>query len=494
MKVALFSVDGYGFPIAYHLQEEGHDVYVGQVQSWASVKVSLKEKEKERAKRLKLYDGMFERKWSADKLLAYLLGQSGSRLDWLVICDFNWLWPYADKLRSAGYRGLLPRKDDYDLEHDRKATRDLIEKLYPEIETGEYREFKTEKDATAFLEKDSDKLYVLKGFNAEADTIVPESDDVEINRAIIIDALQHDKEGNYEKDGFILEEKIPDVIEFTPEAIGFDGQLRCINIDVEHKRFGSRSGPQVGCATNIVLWQNDNEKIYRMFLKPLEKIMLRPNELTIWDLSVLYSPSRKKYYAGEFCPNRMGFDAAFTEIATFGTVTAWIDYILGGEQPYLPIGVAVRLFNPDKQDALFIGEPGDPHVWCYDILKDGDSYHVQGLGKDVCVLTQAGQTIDEAIDALYEHEHDVIFDPAYHLEKHDWYDEQWPINLLHRIDVLDDLNLLKGGESNAQEKTNAQRNRTQKDSGRENRATKAVSAGAGEAFGVAGNSSLRDYS
>src|SRR5215472_11916626 len=100
MKIALFSVDGYGFAIGYHLQAEGHDVYVGQVSDWDKVHVKVKEPDKSRRKRLQLYDGLFERKWSADKLLSLLLGQpSGRRDEWFVLCDFNWLWPYADRLR-----------------------------------------------------------------------------------------------------------------------------------------------------------------------------------------------------------------------------------------------------------------------------------------------------------------------------------------------------------------------------------------------------------
>lgn len=488
MKIAGFSVDGYGFPLFYHLQEEGHDVYVGQVQDWARVHVKVNEKEKERRKRLTLYEGgMFDHgKWTAEKLTSFLLGQpSGQRKDWFVLCDFNWLWPYADRLRKSGYVGLLPHREDYALEHDRKSTRDLIEKLYPDIETGDYQEFKKPKDGIAYLEKNEDKLYVLKGFNSDAETIVPDSDDPEINRAILTDALTTDKDHHYEKDGFILEEKIPDVIEFTPEAIAYDGEVRCINIDVEHKRFGSRSGPQVGCASNVVLWQNDNEKIYKTFLQPLEEKMLRKNELTVWDLSVLYSPSRKKYYAGEFCPNRMGFDAVFTEIDTFGTASNWLAHILGDDKPYEPIGVAIRLFNPEKSDALFIGEPAAPNVWCYDIYKKDDDYYSTGIGKDLCVLTESGDTLDQAIEELYEVEHDVQFDPAYHLEQHDWYDKKWGINVLNRIDILEKLGWI-GGELNAEKRI--QKSRRDGDRASEKSSAAADATGFGR-----GNSSVSNY-
>jgi hypothetical protein len=492
MKIALFSVDGYGFPVAYHLQSEGHEVYVGQVQDWARVQVKVNEKEKERRKRLTLYDGMFDNKWTADKLLSFLVGQpSGRRGDWFIICDFNWLWPYADRLRSSGFRGLLPHREDYQLEHDRKATRDLIEELYPDVETGDYKEFKKSKDGIAYLEKNEGKLYVLKGFNSDAETIVPDSDDPDINGEIITDALEHDEEHNYEKDGFILEEKIPDVIEFTPEAIAWDGQVRCVSVDVEHKRFGSRSGPQVGCASNVVVWQNDNDQIYRMFLEPLESRMLRRKELTIWDLSVLYSPSMKKYYAGEFCPNRMGFDAVFSEIDSFGSATNWLEHIMGDDKEYEPIGVAIRMFNPNKANAIFIGDPAAPNVWCYDIHCEDDKYHTTGIGKDVCVLTESGPTIEKAIEELYKVEHDVEFDPGYHLEEHDWYDKEWPINVLHRIEVLEKLGLIEGGEKYATKK--GTKKGMEKGRGNGDGTTEEISA-ATESTGFGrGNASIRGY-
>jgi hypothetical protein len=339
----------------------------------------------------------------------------------------------------------LPHRDDYNLEHDRKATRDLIEKLYPSIDTGDYHEFKKPDEGIKFLEKNK-KLYVLKGFNTEADTIVPDSNDLDDNHEILIDALEDDDQGYYEKNGFILEEKIPDVIEFTPEAIGFDGELRCVSINVEHKRFGSRSGPQVGCNSNIVVWLEEYEKVFDTFLEPLASRMLRKNEMTVWDLSVLYSPSRKKYYAGELCPNRMGFDAVYAQCATFGSASDWLAHVMGEDKEYFDIGVSLRVFNVEKTQAIFIGDPANENVWCYDIHKEENKLQSVGAGRDAYVLTAASDDMDEAIDELYELEHGVEFDPGFNLEKHDWYDKEWPINVLHRIDFLKKLGMLKGGE------------------------------------------------
>lgn len=452
MKIALLTVDGQAYSIAYHLQEEGHEVYVGVVQDWSAVQVKTTEKAEDRRKRLELYDGLFTNKWPISKLMSFLLGQpDGRRGEWFVICDFNWLWPFADKLRRAGFGGLLPHREDFMLEHDRRLARDLVKNEYSVVETGNYHEFKKTADAIKFLEKDGETLFCLKGFNADAETIVPDTNDPDLNHEILVDALEIDKDHNYEKDGFILEEKIPDAIEFTPEAYGYDGKLRSVSVDVEHKRIGSRNGPMTGCAMDCVIWQELESPLYEMFLEPLSKRMLRPKELTIWDLSVFYSPSRKKFYAGEFCANRMGFNAVFTEICTFESTSAWLEFVLGEEREHDPVGVSIRVFNQDKRDKIFIGDPADRNVWCFDIKRDGDKLHTNGLDKNAYVLTESASDIFAAIDELYQLEDKVQFDPGYNLQKHDWYDSQWPQNILHRIEVIMRLGLI-GGENNAETK------------------------------------------
>lgn len=461
MKIAFFSVDGYGFPIAYHFQAEGHEVYVGQVSDWDRVHVKVKEKPKDREHRLSLYDNMFENKWKAERLMDFLAGQPHGRRsdDWFVFCDFNWLWPYADRLRKLGYRGLLPHREDYMLEHDRASMRQLVDDLYPDVETGDYHEFKKNEDGIEFL-NDTDKFYVLKGFNAEAETIVPDHEDAAVANAVLVDALENDKDSLYEKDGFILEERIEDAIEFTPEAFSFDGQVRGINVDIEHKRFGSRNGPMTGCAMGLVLWQGEG-KLWDKFLEPLSKRMLRKNELTVWDLSVFYSPSRECFYAGEFCPNRMGFDAVFAEISTFGSASAWLDHILHGaaderglavQLPKHPVGITVRVFNVERVQHLFLGDPADPNVWCFDVKERDGKLYTTGMGKDAYVLSASAETVDDAIAEVYQLEHDIEFEGGYCLQDRDWHDKAFPGNVLHRLEVVRELKLLEGGETNAEKK------------------------------------------
>lgn len=454
MKIAFLTIDGNGTSIAYHLQEEGNEVYLGQVRDWSSIKLKSTESDKEKRARLSIYDGLFKNKWPAEKLMSFLLGQPRNRRqDWIVICDFNFLWPYADRLRAAGYRGLLPHKEDHDLEQDRNLAHEVIEELYPDVGLADYHEFKSAKDGIKFLEEtDNGKLYVLKGFHMEAETIVSTGDDVDDNRELIIDALERDRDHLYEKDGFILEEEIEDALEFTPEAVSWNGEVRCMSVDVEHKRLGSRSGPMTGCTMGAVLWQDDNEEMYERFLKPLEKRMMRPNEITFWDLSIYYSPKRKKFYAGEFCPNRMGYDAVFGEICTFRSSTDWLTYLISGEyEERDPVSASIRVFNLDKKEKLFIGDPANRNVWCFDIHKENDKLYTAGSGKEAYTLTSSSEDLETAINQLYEFERTIEFEPGYFLEKHDWHDTEYHENILHRIEVLTQLGVIEYAKKSSRE-------------------------------------------
>lgn len=442
-KFAFFSVDAQAYPLAFHLEQEGHEVYVGQVQDWQAVHVKTTESSETRRKRLQLYQGMFKHKMPISSLMSFLLGQPRNRRDeWLIICDFNWMWQQADKLRAAGYRGLLPTKEDYDLEHDRMQARELITKLYPMVEVGEYHEFKKTADAIKFLKSDDDTLYCLKGFNADAETIVPDSDDPEINRQLLIDRLERKAE-NYEKDGFILEELIEDAIEFTPEAIGYNGKLVSVNIDIEHKRLGARNGPQTGCTLDLVLQQELDSEIYEWFLEPMADRMLRKNEITYWDLSILYSPSRKKFFAGEFCSNRFGYNAVFTEAGMFESTTDWIEAVTGEYDPPAAVGASLRMFNVKQKEALLIGDLGEHGIWPFDVYRDKTGKHLTtGVDTNAYVVTGSGESVESAIDDLYQREHRIEFDPGLCLQMRDWHDEQWKINILHRKKILEGIGLI----------------------------------------------------
>lgn len=447
MKYAFLTADGHFLPIAYHLQASGENVFVGMVRDWKEVRMVRNETSQDKERRLSLYRDMFENRWDAARLTSYLEGQKPD--DWFVFCDFNYFWPYADRLRAKGHRGLLPTQEDQRLEKDRSYAKEIVAQNYGQVEVGEYQDFKTVEDALRYMDKHAETLYVLKGNSDEAPTIVPATDDPSINRILVGDSLERERKW-YEKEGFTLEEKIPDVIEFTPEAYGYDGKLIAVSIDIEHKHLGSRGGPIEGCALSLVLWQDLDSAIYEYFLEPMAPHMLRAREFTIWDMSVYWSPSRKKFFFGEFCSNRPGYDAVFAELATTGGALEWVERIVAGEKFGIedsPFGTSVRVFNKQRTSKnrpwkeLVIGDPADPNAFLWDIKEEDQKIYTAGYDSNTYVITGAGDTIEKAIDDVYKNDERIVFDSGFSLEKHDWMDTKYPENILHRYEILKKLEL-----------------------------------------------------
>jgi len=446
MRYAFLTADGLLLPVAYHLQEAGNEVHVGQIQNWDEVKMVRSPDPKGEERRLSLYQGMLENPWKARHLVEFLERQSPN--DWFVFCDFNFFYDYADRLRRKGFKGLLPNKEDGRLEKDRDHAKEFVERNYNHVTVAEHQVFKTVQDAEKYLDKKAEMLFVLKGNSDECPTVVPSLNDPQANRMLILDSLERFKKW-YEKEGFSLEEKIEDAIEFTPEAIAFDGQVIGVNVDIEHKHLGSRGGPMEGCSLTLVMWQELESILYEYFLQPMEEIMLRPNELTIWDMSVFWSPSRKEFFFGEFCSDRPGYDAIFAEIASSGGVESFVEKLTYGETlgEDSPFGVAVRVFNKQRIDPkkgwqeMLLGNVTDPNVFAWDIRSEDEKIYTIGYDSNVYVVTGSGDTPDKAIDDVYKNDEHVVFDSGFSLEKHDWYDTKYAENILHRYKILKDLEL-----------------------------------------------------
>jgi len=460
-KYAFISIDGHSLPLAYHLQQERAEVWVGQVSDWRRIDAKHDEDREAKRRRLALYDGLLE-KMDAEVLVRQLLRER-DKDQWRVIVDFNFLHPYSDVLRRAGFKGLLPHEEDEELEKDRRKAKQTVEQRYDMLTVGDYQEFKKVKDGEALLKRKSDQLFVLKGFNEQAKTIVPKSDDPGVNHAMILDAL-HRWQREYESDGFLLEEKVSDLIEFTPSAESFDGELLGVNIDIEHKLMGSRNGQQVGCGIDLVVWQDLNSKVYECFLEPLSDLMLRENELTIWDASVLYSPSKQKFFFGEYCSDRWGFNAIFSELATIGSTTAYLDRLFSlsplVDEDTQPIGASVRVFNlrSDEQAAgqkasgeLIIADIADPDIWGWDVMRKDNQLYTVGYDKNTLVVTGAGESVKQAVAQTYRNLSRVQFDSGFSLQENDFFDRDFPANVVRRYEALMALGVIGPPEAEEEE-------------------------------------------
>jgi len=399
MKYAVFTYDGHGLPIAYKLLLEGNDVIVGQAEKLEHMP---EEEEETKKRRLSLYDGMIE-KVSADKLLEIL--RKEKKEDWFVIGDFNYVYPYTEKVKKMGFRGLLPTREDFELEEDRNKAKEYVFKRYKIFSRQDIQEFDKIKDGLKFL-KESDKIYGIKGNNPQAPTYFPISNEKEIAYQELEDIMVNNQK-LYESEGFILEEKIEDLIEFCPEIVTFDYEIVGMSINIENKPIGAGNvGLPTGDSASFIFWIDKDEpgfqKLYEMFFSPASDKIYRENELVIWDAGTIYSPSRNAFYFTEFCSNRMGFSAIFDELCTLDSVSEYFEKAL--EKQYIfdknvkMFGCSIRVFNEikDKQvkhmpqrDALVIADKENKDVWLWDVYEKNGRLYTAGLDHNLAVITSA---------------------------------------------------------------------------------------------------------
>jgi len=448
MKFVFYTYDGHGLPIAFKLQQEGYDVIVAQAKD---LDYMPKEEPEIKRRRLMLYDGLLE-KHDADRLTEKLLKEP-NKDEFFIFCDFNYLWKYAEQLKRAGFKGLLPSKEDFEFEENRQKAKEFVRQNYDIFAEEETQEFDTVEEAKEFLKQRTDKIWGVKGFNPEAPTFFPWSNDVKIAHEELIDVLEKNKK-LYESEGFILEEKIEDLIEFTPEVITFDKEILGMNIDIELKAFGpGNTAFQVGDSVSMIFWLNEEDwEQFLLSFFPVTELYLRENEMVVWDAGVMYSPSRKAYYFTEFCANREGWNSVFSKLATFPYVGQYFERIANKERLYdenvMPFGCSIRVFNEirdekDKklivQDALIHADLNCKNVWLWDVYKSGEKLYTVGYDHNLAVITWASGDWKEAfktIEALIKSGKIFNYSLAYYRTASDILSEDYWGNITQRYNWL----------------------------------------------------------
>lgn len=453
MKILFFSFEGIGFAVAKKLQEEGNEVLVGQVQSYAELGIDKEEDPEDTKKRLATFDGLIE-KIPAEELLAKAK-KFDNKDEWSVICDFNNLYVVGDKLKKMGFASdtsngfiFLPTKEQHDLESDRDSAKDFVKKHY-QIEVGEVHDFKTTDEGIRFLNdtvKD-ERIWVLKAYSDDLNAIVPSSDEPMLAKDELISALVSDRAG-YESMGYLLEEKISDPQELTPQCVFYDGEPVFYDLDIESKPlFAGDSGPQTGCAQNMVVQISEYDEIVDIAFPPIVYDMAQQHRgLFVWDASILVDKRTGKRYFGEFCSNRWGWDSFFTELAMCESVTSYFESILEGMNPLQQqYGVSVRMFNVKKNTDMPVLLKDDlENIWLYDVHKIKKDIASIGYSWDLLVVTGAGGDLDEAIDSCYERLRDVAFTGGGYRPKHDFLSEDYTTAILSRYN--DNVGYLFSGE------------------------------------------------
>ncbi|CAM6004571.1 unnamed protein product [Sphagnum balticum] len=398
-------------------------------------------------RRLSLYKGLLPI-FSIEQVVETLKKiPEAERENTFVFCDMNYLFRAADMVRPLGFPGLLPTQADREMESDRQAAKDFVKTYYPDLKVAETQEYKQIQEAIDFLTT-TQECWVLKGNDPDAKTVVPTSDNPSNCAKELTEALSKHKD-KYESAGFILERKICNALEITPQIVFWDGKPVYTDVDIELKKKGAGNfGPVTGCAANLVFPTELKDTIndYAFPPKIYQLATLHKGQF-IFDASILIDPQTGDRYFGEYCANRQGWDATQTEIELAGGVKNYFGSIMNGLNPFDSItaqaGVAIRIFSPHQDDEfpktpkagveMFIAPSIEDHTWMLDAtMNDEGCMTTAGYMEDVAVITAAAETYEQAIDQVYSYLDSFSFDSFEVRPKFDMLSREYPDSIPNR--------------------------------------------------------------
>lgn len=449
MKYAVFTLSGEGLPIAYKLQEEGSEVLVGMIDDVADIATKDEkiepENPEEKKRRLLLWKGKLNIKGA--KELANELRKVDNPSEWFLFFDFNHCFKYAEMLSDMDFNGNFPTEQDRAFEVNREMANEFVKKHYGNLKSGESHDFKSVKDAQEFL-KDTDYIWVLKGYDEDARTVVPDSKDPELAASQLLEVLEAEGK-KYEKSGFVLEKKIIDPIELTPQKVYYNGEPIYTNLDIELKKFGAGdTGVMTGCAADLVFQTDMESEINKLaFPEIVDQLAKKHKGLFVWDASLLIDPMDLEIYFGEFCPNRVGYNAFYNELAQCDSVSDYFEKIVEGKNPFKPFvyGASVRFFNlhKDSEERRVLADSKveykpeiEDDLWLMDVMEDPDEKGelvTVGYSWDLGVITSTGKRVEEAFENLFRKMGELSFEGIYYRPLHDILSHEYAGAILNRL-------------------------------------------------------------
>jgi hypothetical protein len=448
VRYAVFTYCGDALPIAYRLQQEGHDVVVGMVEEFADLvpqsDTSRQEDELARSRRLSLYDGLLDKK-PANALISELCAPGANPRDTFVLFDRNYLFRLAAQLEPRGFPGNFPTEDDYRFEHDRDAAKEFVRSHYPSLRVPEVQQFGTIIEGQEFLST-TEELWVLKGKANGAPTFLPDVDDPALAARQVIQQLDTGAAA-YEENGFILEPLISSVVELTPQRMFYDGEPIATTLDIENKPFGSGNvSVQTGCAQDLVFPIAESARICEIAFPPVVAELAKSRRgLFYWDASLLIDRRSRKIHFGEFCSNRPGFNCIFSEMAQCKSAHDYFASAMQGKSPFTlgTLGCSVTLFNPamDREHPGHTpeGTPIEfkksvgPNLWLWDVKGEHGRLVSAGDDENLGVITGSGSSIEAAVGHMYRAVDDFSFVGVYYRPKFDYLSMDYATSIVNRL-------------------------------------------------------------
>lgn len=452
MNFIIFTFDGSILPVAYKLEKEGNRVIVGMIDNKNDTLLPSEEKSKEESdskkKRLSLYKGMIDI-FDADEVIK-VAKRLKNKEEWFVLTDSNSNYKYTSKMAEMGFtQGIFPTEWDRSMEVNRNDAKAFVKEHYPDVRVAEVKTFKTVEEGIQHL-NESEDFWVLKSLGDSGETIVPDSEDIEMARTQIISALEEMK-SEYEQNGFILEQKIQNMIEITPEMIFMNGVPICSSIDIENKGIGAGNvGVQTGCMQNLIVATDIDDKINKIaFPEKVRELAKKHTGVFVWDISLLIDKNGTMWY-GEFCSNRLGWDSFTTELAmaceddSTTIATPFFSALKVGKNPLKKkYGAGVRMLNIGRGGKMIADgkvETCDESELCsflYEVKKDKKGEMVStDVGFDFGVVVYASDDIYEAVEECYEYIDKVLFEGKYYRPKFDFLSHEYESAILRRLSYI----------------------------------------------------------
>ena len=454
MNYVLFMYDHYSFPLAFQLKDEGHNVIVAMIEKAKDLKapdVVDDETKREQEERLEVGDGMIDKMSQKDALELLRKVPDKEKSDYFFMFEHNDVYTIVKELLELGYtKGLFPTSFYFRLEREREFGKKVVEEFFDTVKVAEHFPFEKVADGIKHIEDSEEAVWVLKSNGNVGKTVVPKTDDPEVAKKLILDTLNKYKK-EYEAGGFSLEKKIIKALEVSPSIVFWNGKPIYSVAGFESKEFGAGNiGVQKGGNLIASVVTPIDCKLNQIaFPEIIHKLAAKQPGLAIYDSGFMFDG--KDLYFTEFCGMRYGYDGIFSEIALRDDgkpfVHAYFDDIANGRSPVKnKVGVAVRLFNIEGNAEQTKASKSDlPLVWDESIHNNLFLYRVKKHGEDVVsvggmdffgAMATGGDTLEEAVDKVYEMIDKIDFEKLYYRPKFDFLSTEYWNSIPNRIKAV----------------------------------------------------------
>ena len=175
-KFVLIGEDCYPFPLAKHLQDEGNEVIYGLVEDLSDMKVpnmNIDETPEDHKERISNYDGIIEKQDIKEVIAMLKEVPKNEQDDYFFFFDFNDMYKISEQILKMGFRnGLFPTEQYYNMEKDRKMSKEFVQKHYKEVKVADYELFDTIDEGIEYLDDHND-IFCLKSCGNSGRTFVP---------------------------------------------------------------------------------------------------------------------------------------------------------------------------------------------------------------------------------------------------------------------------------------------------------------------------------